>query len=134
MSSLSNLADDLSEGIHKIKHKDSNCFHNYESVKHNLINYNCLSCNKNYSNKIGENFKNWFKSNFKFSADINKFILFLRKDVYPYKYMNDLEKFNETSLPGKEEFYSNLNIEDIMDLDYNYAERICKDFELKNLG
>ena len=134
MGSLSNLADDLSEGIHKIKHKDSNCFHNYESVKHNLINCNCLSCNKNYSNKIDENFKNWFKSNFKFSADINKFILFLRKDVYPYKYMNDLEKFNETSLPGKEEFYSNLNIEDIMDLDYNYAERICKDFELKNLG
>ena len=48
--------------------------------------------------------------------------------------MNDLGKFNETSLPGKEEIYSNLNIEDIMDLDYNYAERICKDFELKNLG
>ena len=43
--------------------------------------------------------------------------------------MNDLEKFNETSLPGKEEFYSNLNIEDIMDLDYHYAKRICKDFE-----
>ena len=48
--------------------------------------------------------------------------------------MNDLEKFNETSLPGKEEFYSNLNIEDIMDLDDHYAKRICKDFELKNLG
>ena len=48
--------------------------------------------------------------------------------------MNDLEKINETSLPGKEEFYSNLNIEDIMDLDYHYAKRICKDFELKNLG
>ena len=28
--------------------------------------------------------------------DNNKFILFLRKCVYPYDYMNDLEKFNET--------------------------------------
>ena len=38
--------------------------------------------------------------------------------------MDDLETFNETSLPEKEDFYSHLNIEDI---------RVCKDFEIKNL-
>ena len=27
--------------------------------------------------------------------------------------MDDWEKFNETTLPEKEEFYSNLNMEDI---------------------
>ena len=41
--------------------------------------------------------------------------------------------FNETSLPKKEGFYSNLNMEDTKDSDYNLAERVCKDFELKNL-
>ena len=42
--------------------------------------------------------------------------------------------FNETSLPEKEYFYSYLNMEDISDTDYVHARRVCKDFELKNLG
>ena len=45
--------------------------------------------------------------------------------------MDDWEKFNETTLPEKEEFYSNLNI---TDADYIHAKRVCKDFEIKNLG
>ena len=55
--------------------------------------------------------------------DINKFILLLRKGVYPYEYMDDWEKFNEIKLPEKEEFYSNLNLEDIRDADCMYAKR-----------
>ena len=47
--------------------------------------------------------------------------------------MDDLEKFNETSLPEKENFYIHLNKEDITDADYTHAKRICKDFEIKNL-
>ena len=43
--------------------------------------------------------------------------MFLRTDVYPYEYMDEWEKFNETSLPEKEEFYRNLNMEDITDAD-----------------
>ena len=58
----------------------------------------------------------------------------MRKRVYPYEYMDDWEKFNETSLPEKENFYSNLNMEDITDADYAHAKRVCKDFEIKNLG
>ena len=48
--------------------------------------------------------------------------------------MNDWEKFNESSLPEKEDFYSHLNIEDITDADYAHTKRVCKDFEIKNLG
>ena len=58
----------------------------------------------------------------------------LRKGVYHYEYMNDWEKFNESSLPEKEDFYSHLNIEDITDADYAHTKRVCKDFEIKNLG
>ena len=39
---------------------------------------------------------------------------------------------NETSFPQKEEFYSNLNMEDITDVYYMHAKRACKDFEIKN--
>ena len=48
--------------------------------------------------------------------------------------MNEWKKFNETSLPKKEEFYSNLNMEDITDAYYMQSKRVCKDFEIKNLG
>ena len=134
-TSLSNFFDNFTKEIHKIKCKDCDCFLEYESVKDNLIKYKCLSCNKDYSNKIDEELKKRFKNTFKFSNnDINKFILLLRKGVYPYEYMGDWEKFNETTLPEKEEFYSNLNMEDITDADYMHAKRVCKDFEIKNLG
>ena len=58
----------------------------------------------------------------------------LRKGVYPYEYTDDLEKFNGTKLPKKQEFYSSLNLEDITDADYMHAKQVCKDFEIKNVG
>ena len=51
-SSLSNLADNLTEGPDKIRCKDCDCFLKHQSVKDNLINYKCLSCNRDYSNKV----------------------------------------------------------------------------------
>ena len=45
-----------------------------------------------------------------------------------------MEKFNEATLPEKEEIYSNLNMEDITDADYKQAKKVCKDFEIKKLG
>ena len=60
MSSLSNLANNLLEGIHKIKCKDRDCFLEYESVNDNLIKYKCLSCKKSYSNKIDEKLRKRF--------------------------------------------------------------------------
>ena len=60
--------------------------------------------------------------------------MLLGKSVYPYEYMDEWRKFNETTLPEKEELYRNLNMEDITDVDYVYVNRVCKDFEIKNLG
>ena len=48
--------------------------------------------------------------------------------------MDDWEKFKETSLPRKDNFYSHLNLEDITDADYTHAKKVGKDFEIKNLG
>ena len=48
----------------------------------------------------------WFGNTYKFTNyDISKFILLLRKGVYPYDYMGDWGEFNEASLPEKEDFY-----------------------------
>ena len=48
--------------------------------------------------------------------------------------MDDWEKFNKTSLPEKEDFYSHLNIEDVTDADYAHTKIVCKDFEINTLG
>ena len=48
--------------------------------------------------------------------------------------MDSWEKFNETSLPSKESFYSNLNMENIEDIDYRHGNNVFNKFKLKNLG
>ena len=48
--------------------------------------------------------------------------------------MDKWGKFNGATLPEKEGFHCNLNMEDITDADYMYAKRVCKDFEIKKLG
>ena len=48
--------------------------------------------------------------------------------------MDDWVNFNKASLPEKEDFYSQLNIEDITDADYEHTKRTCRDFEMNNIG
>ena len=48
--------------------------------------------------------------------------------------MDNRERFNETSLPNKESFYSNLNMENIDDIDYRHGNNVFKRLKLKNLG
>ena len=47
--------------------------------------------------------------------------------------MDELEKFTGARLAGKDEFYSNLNMEDITDAECIYTNRVSKVFEIKNL-
>ena len=58
----------------------------------------------------------------------------LEKCVFLYKYKHDWEKFNEKAFPEKKDFYSHLNLKDIIDSDYALTKRVCKDFEIKNLA
>ena len=48
--------------------------------------------------------------------------------------MDNWNKFNETSLPSKEEFYSNLNMSNISDKEYEYANKLWNTLNIKNLG
>ena len=66
--------------------------------------------------------------------DINKFILLLREGNYPYKYMDDWKKFNETTLLEQKKFYRNLSMEDITNADCMHGKKICENLEKKDLG
>ena len=82
--------------------------------------------NKIYQRKFDENLKERFFNTYKFSNhDNNKFILFLQTGGYPYEYMDDWKKINETSLPEKEDFYCVVNMEYIM----AQIMRMQKDFD-----
>ena len=68
------------------------------------------------------------------NKDLNKFVLLLRKGVYPYEYMDSWKRFKEESLPDKESFYSELNKEGITDEDYAHAQKVWDALNIKNLG
>ena len=46
----------------------------------------------------------------------------------PYEYRDSWERFNETSIPAKEDFYSELTLEDISDEDYEHAQKVFKEY------
>ena len=58
----------------------------------------------------------------------------LRKGVYPDEDIDNWEKFDETTIPPKEAFHSNLNLENISDEDYAHAQNVWKVFEINNRG
>ena len=61
----------------------------------------------------------------------DKFNLLTSKGVYPYEYMDSLEKLKETKLPPKESFYSRLNDGDISDEDYAHAQKVWRTLKME---
>ena len=93
-------------------------------LKNNRLNYRCKEC-KGTSTKSINGLIEKFTSVYQFcNGDLNKFVLLLRKGVYPYEYMESWERFYEPSLPGEEAFYSELNLEDITDKDYVHTQKV----------
>ena len=134
--SLSKLIDNFAEGIHNNKCADcESCLDYVRSTKNEKLILKCFNCETYYRKKFDKELIKRFASTYEFcNKDLNKFILLLRKGVYPYEYMDNWERFNKMSLPSKESFYSNLNMENIDDIDYRHGNNIFKRFKLKNLG
>ena len=81
--------------------------------------------------------KNLDRSMFKHSSKYfssDKLDLMLKKGIYPYKYMNDTEKLNETQLPPIEKFYSSLSDSNITEAEYEHAKTVFEKFKCRNLG
>ena len=86
--------------------------------KNNILNCRCKEC-KGKCNKSIDGLIEKFPSIYQFwDGDLNKFVLLLRKGVYPDECMDSWEKCDEISLPPKEDFYSELTLKDITDNDY----------------
>ena len=134
-TSLSKLVDNLTEDIHSDKCVDCKSDLSYMKVIDEVLIFRCFNCKKNYKKEINKELIERFASTYKFcNNDLNKFVMLLRKGVYPCEYMDGWDKFNETSIPNKESFYSNLTMENITETDYILANNVFKTFKLNNLG
>ena len=124
-SSLSKLVDNLSEGIHNNKRVNCSSCLDYIKNKNEKLILECYNCKQRYRKKFNKELIKRFASTYSFyNNDFNKFILLLRKGVYPYEYIDNWKRFNETSLLSKESFYSNLNMENIDDIDYRHGNNV----------
>ena len=118
-TSLSSLVNNLSEGLHNDRSIDCKSCLDYMTNKDKQLIFRCFRCKKNYEKNFNKELIQRLVKTYEFcNGDLNKFILPLRKGVYPYEYMDSWQRFDETSLPDREAFYSNLNMEDITDVVY----------------
>ena len=137
-SKLSNLVDNLSEINNQdcktcIEKKNIKSQCEFIGFKNNRLNYRCKEFNGTSTKSVNDLIKK-FPRMYKFcNGNLNKFVLLLRKGVYPYEYMGCWERYNETFLPPKKDFYSELILEDISIIlaDYLHAQKVfneyCKD-------
>ena len=107
---------------------------NLVGIKNNRLHYKCKECNDETFKSINELNKKFPNTHQFCNGDVNKFVLLLRKGVYPYEYMDSWDKFNETSIPDKEAFYSKLNKEGINNADYAHVQKVWTVFKIKNFG
>ena len=77
------------------------------------------------------------KDDLKYTSQVfkgKKLNLMLQKGVYPYDFMDSFEKFDQTELPTKDQFYSILNDQHITDDEYDHAKKVWKAFKIKTMG
>ena len=78
------------------------------------------SLSKNLTKDQFKNIKSYYSS--------KQLDLLLRKGVYPYDWVDSIDKFSETQLPPQESFYSKLYDEGISNEDYLHAQEVWKVF------
>ena len=110
---LSTLVDNLSElTVCKCGPNDSKDIITKDK-KLNGKDYILIKCNTfNFKKKVkASNLIKRFPSTFKLcKGNLKKFLLLLRKGVYPYEYMDSMDKFNETELPSIDKCFFKRNI------------------------
>ena len=88
-TSLSNLVNNLSEGVHNDKCTNCKSCLDYMTTEDEQLTFRCFRCKKSYGKDFNKELIQRFanRDGDLNNGDLNKFILLLRKGAYPYEYM-----------------------------------------------
>ena len=135
--SLSTIVDNLL-GLNKCdceKKSFNNIKTTYKVINNEyIVHTRCKVCLWKKDTKLSmlvANFPNRFKL---CCGSVEKFLLLLRKGVYPYEYIDKMSKFNKRELPTVHNFYSKLGSSGISRKDYAQAKKVWRFFKIKDLG
>ncbi|XP_070170415.1 uncharacterized protein [Polyergus mexicanus] len=73
------------------------------------------------------------KSKFQ-NLSIEEFNLLTRNSVFPYEYIDCVDRLHDTCLPPRESYYSSLTGDTVSESDYAHAENVWKRFSVRTLG
>ena len=124
LNALITLSDEYceieSEFVKRMRSKECDHFERYKEI-----------CKKMLVIDLKDKFSNVYKLS---KGNDDNFLLLLRKGVYPCNYMDSWERFNETKIPTRKDFYNKITQQDISEEDYNHAVNVWNTFNIKNLG
>ena len=132
---------------HSYKNKrGEECHMNINCIPNNMEKYMAFMLGNNLvfldsfqfmSSSLDNLTKNLPDDAFKYTQQVfikEQFNLMKQKGIYPYDYMDSFDRFNETQLPNKKDFFSILNNEHITHEQYNHAQNVWITFNLKTMG
>ena len=130
-TSLSKLVDNLTDNIHNdkcIKCKSNLCF--VRAISETLL-FKCIDCEREYEKEFNKELLEKFSNTYEFcDNDLNKFIMLLRKGVYPYEYMDGWNKFNLNNLGEYHDLYVRSDTLLLADIFENFRQSCLKNYEL----
>ena len=129
-----------------INKRGEECHMNINCIPNNMEKYMAFMLGNNLvfldsfqfmSSSLDNLTKNLPDDAFKYTQQVfikEQFNLMKQKGIYPYDYMDSFDRFNETQLPNKKDFFSILNNEHITHEQYNHAQNVWKTFNIKTMG
>ena len=136
--SLDVLVDNLSQindkACKKCKERiKATQYYKFNKLDRDKLMCKCLECNDIPYNSL-QSLIDKFSNTHRLSKKNGEFILLLRKGVYPYEYMDNWNKFNESAPLEKDKYCSELTMSGISHKDLKDVEKVCSTFKIKDLG
>ena len=67
-------------------------------------------------------------------TDPKQLQLLLTKQIYPYEFIDSVDRFSDRELPDIDKFHNTLTDEPLPRADYEHAQRVWREFNIRNMG